>query len=267
MKKLLLPLILAVLAGLTSATAATFVNAKKASTAYAVVVADSVAKYVRDSTAAADSIENDHRVQEAEVAAAAIPMTPADSIRSAHNEPTTLKAATRGMTNAADPKRGAPSVTATAPASPAAHDGAPATTSVKNSPALPTKVAPARVVDAPRSSPAPLPASVENGLPENRIAKIFSVMQAKEAAKVLEQMTDSDIRVILSRMNDKQAAAILVSLPATRAAAISKGEALKAGTKRIDANKSDTSKNDENKGDAGKSDKTDSAKKSAGEHK
>lgn len=65
-------------------------------------------------------------------------------------------------------------------------------------------------------------AALNTPIPEQRLAKIFSAMSAKDAAKVLDQMTDADIRGILASMNDRQAAAILTALPAGRAAAITK---------------------------------------------
>ncbi len=65
-------------------------------------------------------------------------------------------------------------------------------------------------------------AALNTPLPDQRLAKIFSAMSAKDAARVLDQMTDNDIRTILSHMNDRQAAAILASLSASRAAAITR---------------------------------------------
>jgi len=250
MKKLLLPLILAVIAGVASASAATIVSAKKTATVYAAFVADSVAKHARDSTAAADSVEKEHKSQAAEEAAAAELMTPADSIREAQNLPTTLKGATKGLENAADPKHaatvepkhGAPAAAAHAPA-PAAtvgHDVAPAPVAMRGAAPAGKTITP-RATVAPRPAPDKVPEVVENGLPENRIAKIFGAMQSKEAAKVLEQMSDADIRVILGRMSDKQAAAILVAFPAARAAAISKGETAKPDARKPEA-KADSTK-------------------------
>ncbi|MEO7359578.1 MAG: hypothetical protein ABI120_04570 [Gemmatimonadaceae bacterium] len=244
MKKLLLPLVFAVIAGVASSTAATFVNAKKASTLYAAHVADSVAKHVQDSTVTADSVQKEHQPAEVESADDALPMTPADSIRAAHDEATTLTAATKGLPDATDPKHGA--ATEDSHAAPAGHDAMPATKS--NVSATKGKVITPRVVDSRKTAaPAPAivstaapaphaPASVADVLSENRIASLFSKMQSKDAAKILEQMSDSDVRVILSKMSDKQAAAVLIAFPAARAAAISRGES-KIAPVKIDPSK------------------------------
>lgn len=265
MKKLLLPVIVAMLAGLTSASAATFVNAKKAAKIRAAHVADSVAKHVADSTIVADSVEKAHKAHEAEKAAEEALMTPADSIRAAQNQPTTLHAETSGLPNAADPKHAA---------SPAGHETEPlakpagvtqtakgkifvphAVDAVKpeTKPAAKVVAPPAKVVAPPatvRAVPVAPPTTTEGaGLPESRFAKIFSTMAPKDAAKILEQMNDNDVRTILSKVSDKQAAAILVAFPAARAAAVSRAEA-----------KPETSKSVA-KPDSGKS------QKPAGEHK
>lgn len=57
---------------------------------------------------------------------------------------------------------------------------------------------------------------------ERRIAKVFTAMDAKQAAKVLEHMTDADVQVILGYVGPKQAAAIMVQLPPERAAKLGK---------------------------------------------
>ena len=253
MKKLILPLILAVLGGVVSASAATIVNAKKSAALYTAYVADSVAKHVKDSTAAADSVEKEHKAQAAEEVAAEALMTPADSIREAQNLPTTLKTATHGLPNAADPKHapavepkhGAPLAAGHVPATPSGHDVAPAPAAGRGAAPLAEAVVPRSVV-TPRAAPGKLPEVIESGLPENRIAKIFGAMQPKEAAKVLEQMSDSDIRVILGKMSDKQTAAILVAFPAARAAAISKGEAGKPDLHKPEVKADSTKKKEPN---------------------
>jgi hypothetical protein len=241
MKKLILPLVIAVFAGLSGGSGFSYMNAKKAAAVVTAHAADSIAKHVHDSTAVADSLDKvEHARQLAEAAAAATPLTPADSIRAAQNQPTTLAAATHGVPNAVDPKH--PAATPNTPPktnSHAAVEPSPSTvspsgstsgsssksvaTSEKKPEAVKTTTAPAPTTPALRVEPA-VPAPVENALPERRISKIFGAMQSKDAAKVLEQMTDSDIRTILGMMGDKQAAAILSAMPATRAAAISKGE-------------------------------------------
>jgi hypothetical protein len=55
---------------------------------------------------------------------------------------------------------------------------------------------------------------------EQRLAKYFGAMPAKDAAKILEQMDDRDVQTILSFVGDRQAAAILGSLSPRRAASI-----------------------------------------------
>jgi hypothetical protein len=55
---------------------------------------------------------------------------------------------------------------------------------------------------------------------EQRLAKYFGAMPAKDAAKILEQMDDRDVQTILSFVGDRQAAAILGSLSPQRAASI-----------------------------------------------
>ena len=61
---------------------------------------------------------------------------------------------------------------------------------------------------------------------ERRIAKVFTAMDAKQAAKVLEHMTDADVQVILGYVGPKQAAAIMVQLPPERAAKLGKAAML-----------------------------------------
>ena len=57
---------------------------------------------------------------------------------------------------------------------------------------------------------------------QRRIAKIFTSMDAKQAAKVLEHMTDNDVQVILGYVGPRQAAAIMTELPPERVATLSK---------------------------------------------
>ncbi len=65
---------------------------------------------------------------------------------------------------------------------------------------------------------------------QRRLAKIFSTMGAKDAARVLAQMTDHDVSIILGLLADRQAAAILINLPAPRAAALSSVQPRRGGT-------------------------------------
>jgi hypothetical protein len=64
---------------------------------------------------------------------------------------------------------------------------------------------------------------------ERRLAKVFTSMDAKQAAKVLEHMSDGDVEIILGYVGVKQAAAIMGALPPERVATLSK-LAMKGGS-------------------------------------
>ena len=64
MKKLLIPAVLAVVLGLGAGSAFSYKNAKEAAKVFAAHVADSVAKHVKDSTTAADSVAKDEQARE-----------------------------------------------------------------------------------------------------------------------------------------------------------------------------------------------------------
>jgi hypothetical protein len=196
MKQLIIPIAIGLLAGLGGGSGYAYMKAS--------------AKYVKDSTHVADSLKAHPPADSTESAehadsshgpavdstAHAAPMTPADSLRALEAARLSLKDATKGVPNAAD------------------H-----ATPVKGKASAP----PAKVAPAPAPTAAPAAPAANTSMPEQRLAKIFGAMQAKDAAKVLEQMTDSDVRAILGVMSDKQAAAILTTFPAPRAAAITKG--------------------------------------------
>jgi len=238
MKKLLIPAVAAIVLGVVAGTAATYVNAKKEAKVLAALMADSLAKHAADSTAHADSVAKDEHAREVAAAADSIPLTPADSIRLAQHQPTTLASETHGVPDAADPKHDAKADAHGAKTSAPAADshGSPAKAPANShAPAAAPKNAAAGAKAGPANgAPAAHPpenkeaASGESAQPERRIAKIFGSMQSKDAAKVLAQMSDADVRVILNMMGEKQAAAILTALPANRAAAISKSELAKA---------------------------------------
>lgn len=57
---------------------------------------------------------------------------------------------------------------------------------------------------------------------ERRLAKVFTSMEAKQAAKVLEHMADEDVQIILGYVGPRQAATILAALPPERVATLSK---------------------------------------------
>src|SRR5206468_3554334 len=98
MKKLIVPLAIAVLAGLGGGSGVSYVSARKAAAIVGAHIADSVKAHVKDSTdkaqklqAAADSMHADSAHVE--------PLTPADSIRAAQGQPTTLSSATHDVPN------------------------------------------------------------------------------------------------------------------------------------------------------------------------
>ncbi|MDQ8162421.1 MAG: hypothetical protein P3C10_07550 [Gemmatimonadota bacterium] len=230
MKQLIIPIVIGLLAGLGGGTGYSYMR--------------TAAKYVADSTHLADSLkanppadsaaaDGEHGAPAAHDSTgtdstghgmdlpgnheAAAPMTPADSIRA-------LDAARHDAAPAADhaaPAKPAAKPTATPAAKPTATpaakpDAKPAAAAPAVNPKTNTTAAAATVKDASNSG-------MQTALPEQRLAKIFSAMAAKDAAKVLEQMTDTDVRTILGMMSDRQAAAILSTFSASRAAAISRG--------------------------------------------
>lgn len=65
---------------------------------------------------------------------------------------------------------------------------------------------------------------------QRRLAKIFATMGPKDAARVLAQMTDHDVEIILGLLSDRQAAAILINLPPPRAAVLSHVQPRLAGS-------------------------------------
>ena len=78
------------------------------------------------------------------------------------------------------------------------------------------KHAPAAVGAAPEKPDTLIQAS------ERRVAKVFTSMDAKQAAKVLEHMSDSDVHIILGYVGPRQAASIMAELPPERVAKLSK---------------------------------------------
>ncbi len=221
MNKLIVPAVVAVLAGVGGGSGVAYVRAKKAAVVVGAHLADSVKAHVKDSTEKAEkkakAVEDSATVDSAAMG----PLTPADSIRAARNLPTTLSEATHGLANAVDPMHpeSAAKVDPKHP-EPVAKIDAKAMGDPKTKPGA---VEPAKAVEPVHA----VPPQVESALPEKRIAKIFGAMQSKDAARVLEQMNDSDVRIILGLMPDKQAAAILSTFPPQRAAAISRGESKK----------------------------------------
>lgn len=207
MKKLLIPVIVAVLAGVGGGSGFAYRAASRSYVADSTHYADSVAAHPpADTLSAGTSVDkHDSLVTLTDSTPSGLredaPITPADSLRAVVAS-RTAAAAAAGHGNIdttsrkAAPKPVAPSVNASAITS---------TSAVAN-----------MVRDARNDA-------MTTALPEQRLAKIFAAMSAKDAAKVLDQMSDHDIREILSLMNDRAAAAVLVQFAPARAAAITKG--------------------------------------------
>lgn len=203
MKQLIIPFVIGLLAGLGGGTGAAYMRTSAKFVADSTHLADSLkANPPVDSTAARDSTAADstgHGMDLPGNQEATAPMTPADSIRA-------LAAARRDTKPEAKPE-----------AKPAVKPAVkPAAVKPAVKPKMKATAAVATVNDTVNSD-------MQTALPEQRLAKIFSAMAAKDAGKVLEQMTDNDVRIILSKMSDRQAAAILSTFSASRAAVISRG--------------------------------------------
>jgi hypothetical protein len=114
---------------------------------------------------------------------------------------------------------------ATAPAALPSHlstaaesTGAPVVTPPKTK--APVSTAPKQTAAAPAVTPT-TPDSVGEAS-ERRLAKVFTAMEAKQAAKVLQHMEDADVQIILGYVGPRQAATIMAELPPERVAALSK---------------------------------------------
>ncbi len=64
----------------------------------------------------------------------------------------------------------------------------------------------------------------------DQLARIFSSMQARDAARVLARMEDDAVRAILTRMGARQAAAVLTNMEPERAAGLSRSVLESGGT-------------------------------------
>lgn len=243
MKQLIIPIAIGLLAGLGGGTGYSYMKTSAKYTADSTHLADSLKAHPAAESTHADSTPSD--VSHGAVAAndsvpadnashgmdapgsheAAAPMTPADSIRALEAARRDLKskpAASKPLDAHATTTAAHATTTAAPAKTPAPAPAVPAGTSLKSqtqnaTDAKSSATAAANVVKSARD------AAMQTALPEQRLAKIFAAMAAKDAAKVLDQMTDGDVRMILGMMNDRQAAAILTSMSAARAAAISKG--------------------------------------------
>ncbi len=239
MKKLLLPVLIAVLAGVGGGSGFAYMRASKAFVADSVQRADSLKAHppaAYDSSAHGDSASHAERHDSLPVVEP-LPPTPADSIRAVEAARASLHEVTKGLPNAtpnATPNTTPSTVTHAEPAHEVAK-GAPAKTGV-------TKAVPASVAKVETGKLGTSTAAVANlvrdarneaintALPQQRLAKIFAAMSAKDAAKVMDQMSEVDAREILSLMNARSAAAVLAQFTAARAAAITKGATRAAGT-------------------------------------
>jgi len=100
-------------------------------------------------------------------------------------------------------------------------------TLVDNGPKPTVKAAPAK-----QPAPAaPQPADSAVQASEQRLAKVFTAMEPKQAAKVLQHMQDADVQIILGYVGPRQAASIMAELPPERVATLSKMAMQTKGTK------------------------------------
>ncbi len=234
MKKLLIPVIIAVLAGVGGGSGFSYMRASKAYIADSLQRVDSLKAHppaAHDSSAAADSAHAEADAHGADSVSLEehLPMTPADSIRALSAARKSLRSETAGVPDATDHA-----------ATDAKAAGAKGAADASHAPAKTTSTKGAEPVDATHKSDAKSDGksgtaavaeivraarndAMTTTLPEQRLAKIFAAMSAKDAAKVMEQMSDSDVRAILSLMNDRSAAALLSQFSPARAAAITKG--------------------------------------------
>jgi flagellar motility protein MotE (MotC chaperone) len=139
--------------------------------------------------------------------------THADSTRADSTHADSAKAEPKSSTDTAVVASGAPVTPPSDTAHPAAAAPTPTPQAAQNS-----KLE-AAVQQATQAAAKSDTAAVES---EKRIAKVFTSMDAKQAAKVLEHMTDNDVKVILGYVGVKQAAQILSALPPERVANLSK---------------------------------------------
>ncbi len=218
MKKLIVPLAIALLSGIGSGTAFTVIQASRKADADAVVArmrADSISAAVEDSVSRlADAqdpgIANDSSTEDS--AAHKDIVTPAESLRAVAAGKTSTAKATKSNT--------AETRLAAAPAASVSADKQSTASTKAQSEPRGTGAQSRTVDEALAAVKAAQNDARSTVLPEERLAKIFTAMQAKDAARVLGQMEDRDIRKVLSLMNDRQVAAILAALPAERAAAV-----------------------------------------------
>jgi hypothetical protein len=182
MKKLILPFVVALIAGIGVASGAIVM---KKHTAPVLAAGDSLPHAAADSTAerVIDSTGVPHSAVATAAPDSALPAAVSDSAKPA---PKSVK-----------------------PALPVAVALTPPAGAVQRTPTP-------SVPKASSQSPAPVSPT------ERRLSRVFGSMAPKDAAKVLEQMVDPDVAIILGNLSEKQAAAILAQLPPPRVAALSR---------------------------------------------
>lgn len=224
MKKLLIPVLIAVFAGVGGGSGFAYVRASKTYVADSTRIADSLKAHppaahdssAHDSSAVAATA---HAAADSGVAVEHVPMTPADSIRALEAARASLNSATRNAPKALpDSATPAHAPTSTPPAPKAGEHAAPAAHTEPSKPGAATASAATLIRDARNDA-------MNTPLPEQRLAKIFAAMSPKDAAKVMDQMPDADVRQILALMSDRSAAAVLSQFSPTRAATITNGAA------------------------------------------
>ena len=216
--KLLIPVIIAVLAGVGGGSGFAYMRTAKAFVADSVQRADSIKAHPPAKVAATKS----HADSNATPGAESVPMTPADSLRALE----ATRAGTHGAAGA-DTAHGAKAASApVATGKPtAANSGSAKPDSSATPPAVKATTDLADLVRAARND------AMSTALPEQRLAKIFAAMSPKDAAKVMDQMPDTDVRSILALMSDRSAAAVLSQFTPVRAATITKGASHATGSK------------------------------------
>jgi hypothetical protein len=198
MLKLVMPFLVGLLAGLGGASAMVITRAKHAA-AEQVAAAPAPGKASRDSAAPKAPADTQH---------AAPQDAPHDAPRQTPQPPAPAAAV------AAPALPPAPAITRAAePDAPAEEPHAAA--------AVPTAAAKPATRRATRDAGAAIVGKVGGqGSAEQRLAKVFASMPARDAARILEQMDDRDVRAILGHVADRQVAAIMASFPPARAAAL-----------------------------------------------
>ena len=232
MKKLILPAVIALLAGLGGGTGFGYMRATKQYVADSTHLADSLKAHPK-----ADSTKAEHGAPPHDSAAvAAHPDSAALPGSDSTHAPAAVPAAKTPTAEHAPAEHAAPAAT------PAPKSPAPAAPAAKTPPAAaPVTAAATPAAGKPAAKGMPDTAKVSSvvrqarteagaAIPEQRLAKIFTAMSPKDAAKVLEQMPEADVRTIVGLMSNKSAAAILAQFPAARAAAISKATGRDAGS-------------------------------------